>query len=440
MANNTNRGEADLLLVGGRVIDPSAGFDAAADVLVRGGRIARIGPGIADEERGEALNVLDVTGKIVCPGLVDMHVHLREPGREDEETIRSGTRAAASGGFTAVAAMPNTDPPMDRPEIVRSVCVCAATAEARVYPIATISMRREGHELVDMPALVEAGAVAFSDDGDGVQDAGLMRDALRCSERLGAPIIPHAEVRALSQGGHMHEGMVSERLGIPGIPAVSEEIMVARDLMVLEYAGGHLHIAHVSTARSVQLIREAKTKGLPVTCEVTPHHFALTDEQMQARDPNLKMNPPLRTKDDVQALREGLVDGTIDVIASDHAPHSQAEKTGSFEDVAFGIIGLETSPGLVLTELVRPGLLSLSDAIAKMSRSPAQILGVEGGTLTVGAPADLTVIDPEVEWTVDVTRFRSKSRNSPFGGRRLTGRALFTILSGRITYASNEEC
>jgi len=424
--------DTDLFLVGGRAIDPSGGFDGLADILIRDERIARVGPDLAGTVG--ARNVLDVTGKIVAPGLIDMHVHLREPGQEYKETICSGTEAAAAGGFTAVAAMPNTDPPTDRPEVVRFVLERAARAEARVCPIATITVGRKGDRLVDMPALVEAGAVAFSDDGDGVQDVGLMRDALRHSGDLRVPIISHAEVRALAHGGHMHEGAVSGLLGIPGIPALAEEMMIARDLMLLEYVGGHLHVAHVSTARSVHLIREARAKGLPVTCEVTPHHVTLTDEHLQTRDPNFKMNPPLRTPRDAEALREGLADGTVDAIASDHAPHAHAEKTGAFERAAFGIIGLETSLSLILTELVRPGLLALSDAIEKMSTRPARILGIEGGTLGVGVPADLTVIDPEVEWTVDVQRFRSKSRNSPFGGRRLTGRAVATILGGRIIH------
>ena len=424
--------EPDLLLVGGRAIDPSTGRDGLADILVRGGRIAQIGTDLAGT--AGVRNVLDVTGKIVAPGLIDMHVHLREPGQEYKETIRSGTGAAAAGGFTAVAAMPNTDPPIDHPEVVRTVLERAACAEARVHPIAAITMGRRGTQLVDMPALVEAGAVAFSDDGDGVQDVGLMRDALHGSRELGVPIIPHAEVRALAHGGHMHEGAVSERLGIPGIPALAEEMMIARDLMLLEYAGGHLHIAHVSTARSVHLIRKAKSMGLPVTCEVAPHHLILTDEEIRDRDPNHKMNPPLRTSRDVEALREGLVDGTVDAIASDHAPHAHAEKTGAFEKASFGIIGLETSLSLILTELVHPGLLTLSDAVEKMSTAPARILGTAGGTLDTGAPADLTVIDPDAEWTVDVDQFRSKARNTPFGGRRLTGKAVVTIFDGRVTH------
>ena len=376
--------------------------------------------------------VIDAKGKIITPGLIDMHVHLREPGREDEETIHTGCEAAAAGGFTAVACMPNTYPPIDGPEGVRSIIARSQGADTRVYPIAAITKERSGKELTDMEALLEAGARAFSDDGDPVEDAQIMRCALERAKALGTLIISHAEEKSLSQGGQLNEGKVSTALGLKGIPRIAEDIMVAREIFIAGYVGSRIHIAHVSTAGSVKLIRRAKEEGLEVTCETAPHYFSLTEEEVVPLGTNAKMNPPLRTSEDVKAIKEGLADGTIDVIASDHAPHSEAEKLEQFEKAPFGIIGLETTIGLVFTELIISGVLSLMEVVAKLSLNPARILGIEGGELREGKRADLTIIDPEKWWDVNVEEFRSKSRNSPFNGRTLKGRVAMTIVGGRV--------
>jgi dihydroorotase len=420
-----------LLIKNGTVFDPGSHLNTRADLYIVDGKIGRVCiPRMPDGQLPSPVRVIDALGKIVVPGLIDMHVHLREPGREDEESVQSGCEAAAAGGFTAVAAMPNTDPVADTPQVIRRVLDAATGAKAKVYPIAAITQGRRGKHLVDMEALREAGAVAFSDDGSGVQDAAVMLEALSVSKRLQTLIIAHPEVASLSQDGCMNEGEVALQMGLRGIPRIAEEIMIARDIALAEYVGSRLHIAHISTERSVDLVREAKAKGVGVTCEVTPHHFSLTEEVVGTIGTNAKMSPPLRTAQDVAAIKEGLADGTIDAIASDHAPHSADEKDAAFPEAAFGIIGLETTLALVLTELVEPGILSVSQAIEKLSLAPARILGLEGGTLSVGKPADITIIDPEAQWTVDASAFRSKSRNSPFDGRMLKGRAMMTILDG----------
>ena len=336
--------------------------------------------------------------------------------------------------FTAVVCMPNTSPPLDRPDLLRDIIETGRRADARVYPVACITTGRNGEELADLAALRDAGAVAFSDDGSPLESECLMRRALEESARLGCPIAPHEEIRALTSGGHMHEGEVSRALGTRGMPSEGEAGMIERDLRLLEEVGGGLHVLHVSVGRSVQLIREAKRRGLPVTSEACPHHFVLTDQAVRDRGTQAKMSPPLRTDQDVRAVRSGLADGTIDVIATDHAPHATDEKALPFDRAPFGIVGLETAVGLTMTHLVETGVLSLRDVISRLTHVPAGIFGLPGGSLRVGDPADITIIDPDLEWTVEPSRFRSRSRNTPFGGWRLKGKAVLTLLEGRVTY------
>ncbi len=366
-----------------------------------------------------------------------MHVHLREPGREDEETIVSGAAAAVSGGFTSLACMPNTEPPLDTESAVRFVLREAEKTGVHIYPVAAVTKGSQGKELTEIAALVQAGAVAVSDDGSPVSSPDLMRRALEYTKMFDIPVISHAEELTLTANGLMHEGKMSARLGLRGMPSVAEELMVARDIALAEYTGGRLHVAHVSTARSVELIRQAKRRGLRVTAEVTPHHFTLTDETLVFFDANLKVNPPLRTAADVEALKNGLADGTIDVIASDHAPHAHEEKEVEFDAAPFGMIGLETALGLVLSELVEPGFLTLSEAMAKMTIGPARILGIPDGQLTVGGNATMTIFDPARPWVVDVNRFRSQSRNSPFAGRELRGRVEIVMICGEPVLGGN---
>ncbi len=418
-----------ILIRGGRVLDPSRGFDETADVLIVDGRIARVERGIP-----ASAEVLDASGKVVVPGLIDIHVHLREPGQAHKETIQTGCRSAAAGGFTSVVCMPNTAPPLDSPELLQGVLDSGRRADARVYPVACITVGQKGEALADLPALRRAGAVAFSDDGFPVGSEDLMRRALEQSARLGCPIAPHEEVKALTAGGHMHDGEVSRALGIPGMPAEGEAGMIERDLRLLEQVGGRLHVLHVSVARAVDLIRDAKRRGLPVTAEACPHHFVLTDEAVRAHGTLAKMSPPLRSAADVEAVMAGLVDGTLDAIATDHAPHAADEKALPFDRAPFGIVGLETALGLTLTHLVTPGILSLSGAISRLTCIPARIMGIPGGTLQAGDVADVAVIDPDLAWTVEPGQFQSKSRNTPFAGWPLRGKAVATLLGGRITY------
>ncbi len=418
-----------ILIKGGQVVDPLTGEIAERDVLVENGRIAAVGKRLAD---GGA-QVVDARDKLVAPGFIDMHVHLREPGFEHKETIESGSRAAVKGGFTAVACMPNTDPPADNAAVISFIKSAAALAGwARVYPVGAVSRGLQGKELAEMGSMVKAGAVAFSDDGMPVMDAGLMRRAMQYACMLGVPVISHCEDKNLSGGGVMHEGAVSSVLGLKGIPASAEEVMVARDIILAAETGCRLHIAHVSTAGSVRLVREAKARGIPVTAEVAPHHFTLTHEAVRGYDTSTKVNPPLRTASDVEAVKEGLADGTIDAIATDHAPHAAHEKEVEYELAPFGIAGLETAVGLVWTELVQTGILTPAQAVAKMSLSPARILGVPGGVLEVGAPADLTIVDPNRTWEVDVNLLTSKGKNTPFGGRVLKGLACAVVVGGRL--------
>jgi len=428
------RAKGSLLIKGGRIVDPATGIDRVADLLVKNGLVERISqPG--ERLDSKAQEVISAQGKVVVPGLIDIHTHLREPGREDEETIVSGSLAAVAGGFTAVACMANTDPPIDSQEGVRFVLERAKQAKCRIYPIAAATKGQKGEELTEVADLVKSGAVALSDDGNPVTRSQIMRRALEYSKIFDIPIISHCEDEDLSSGGTINESYTSTLLGLGGIPSVSEEIMVTRDIHLAQFTQGRLHLAHLSTAGSIALVREAKGKGIRVTAEVTPHHLILSDELIRPSfDPNLKMNPPLREKKDIEALREGLADGTIDCIVTDHAPHSPEEKDVEFDAAPFGIIGLETSLGLILTELYHKGVLGLKDIISLMSTNPAQILGLKGGSLKVGDPADITIIDLEKEWKVKPSQFKSKSRNTPFGGWILKGKAIATIVGGEIVY------
>lgn len=422
-----------VLLRGGRVIDPGRDMDETADVLLQDGKVAAVtrGMGVPD-----GAVVHEVAGLVVAPGLVDIHVHLREPGSEDEETIASGARAAVAGGFTAVCAMPNTDPVTDNQAAVGFIVRQAVRAGlARVYPVGAVSVGQRGEQLAEFGEMVGAGAVAVSDDGRPVVSGHLMRTALEYSRTFGIPVADHCEEPTLAAGGAMHEGIVSARLGLKGIPAAAEEIMVARDLLLAELTGGHVHLCHMSTRGSVELIRRAKARGVRVTAEATPHHLTLTDAACEDYDTHAKMNPPLREPADVTALREGLRDGVIDCIASDHAPHAYDEKEAAFDDAPFGIVGLETAFGVAYTELVRGGTLSLPQLVARMSTVPAALFHLPGGTLAPGAPADVCVLDVERPWRVEPDGFHSKSRNTPFGGRELVGRSVLTLVAGRTAHA-----
>jgi dihydroorotase len=423
-----------LLIRGGRVIDPAQGIDRVDDVLVRDGLIVSVGHA-GGQPLGRADETIDAAGLIVSPGLIDMHVHLREPGREEDETIETGTRAALAGGFTSVACIPNTEPPIDTQAAVEFINQKAARADTcNVFVVACVSRGREGKELADIGQLVEAGAVAFSDDGAPVYDAELMRRALEYCRMFDKPVLAHEEVLELSRGGVMHEGLVSLVLGLTGMPAAAEEVMIGRDIALAEVTGGRLHVMHVSTAGGVALIREAKRRGARVTAEACPHHFTLTDESLRGFDANFKMSPPLRTAADVEAIIAGLVDGTIDCLATDHAPHAREKKMLEIDRAPFGILGLETAVGLAVTRLIVPGRIGWPRLIEAMSTLPARILGLSRGTLRPGAAADITLIDPDLSWRVDVRQGRSRSVNSPFDGWTLQGRAVTTIVGGRVKY------
>jgi dihydroorotase len=421
-----------LLLRGGRVIDPSRGLDQTADVLLEDGKVAAVGTAIGVPDGAD---VRDVKGQVVAPGLVDIHVHLREPGNEDEETVASGARAAAAGGFTAVCAMPNTDPVTDNQAAVGFIKRQSVRAAlARVYPIGAVSVGQKGERLAEFGEMVGAGAVAVSDDGRPVVSGHLMRTALEYARTFGIPVADHCEEPTLAAGGVMHEGLVATRLGLKGIPAAAEEIMVARDILLAELSGGHVHLCHMSTRGAVDLIRRGKERGVSVTAEVTPHHLVLTDHACEEYDTHAKMNPPLREAADVAALRAALRDGVIDCIASDHAPHAYDEKEAAFDDAPFGIVGLETAFAVAYTELVHGGVLTLPALLERMSTVPARVFHLPGGTLAPGAAADVCVLDVDARWTVDAARFHSKSRNTPFQGRALMGRALLTVVGGKIVH------
>lgn len=428
--------KSNLLLQHGRIIDPANCLDQKADLLIQNGRIARIEKKISPPKKTRILNV---SNQLVVPGLIDMHVHLRDPGFPEKETIKTGCEAAAAGGFTSVACLPNTNPPADSPEIVRKILYKSRNADARVYPIACATKGMAGMEISDTDALLEAGAVGFSDDGLPIESEKIMRDLLERSASNNFAIYPHSEILKITKGGHLNEGLVSKKLHIVGMPSAGESEMNERDIRLVRKTGGRLHILHLSVKRATALVRKAKAEELSVTCETSPHHFTLTDEDVEIYGTAGKMSPPLRSIQDRESILEGLSDGTIDAIATDHAPHTIKEKFQTFTKAPNGILGLETAVGLVFTYLIKPGILSLSDAIAKLTCIPAQILGIQGGTLSLGVPADVTVIDPSKIWTVNASTFKSKSRNTPFHGWTLYGRAVLTILEDRITHQNFKE-
>ena len=427
----------EVLIAGGRVVDPARAVDGRLDVLLVDGKVEAVAPGLRREGRFET--VLDATNLVVVPGLIDMHVHLREPGRTADETIASGSAAAVRGGFTSVAAMPNTEPAVDDEAAAEfQVLQGRRAGKARVYPIGAITKGRKGESLSEMGGLVRGGAVGFSDDGDPVRSAEVMRCALLYAKMLGKVVIQHAEDPDLAKNGAMHGGLTALILGLSGKSAASEEVMVARDITLAQLTGGRLHIAHVSTAGSVELVRQAKKRGLKVTCEACPHHFTLTDQAVCSFDPNFKMNPPLRTDADVEALVTGLLDGTIDAIASDHAPHSPEKKEVEFQDAPNGVIGLETTVPVAVTRLLRDRGMELRRLVELLTIGPARILGIPAGTLAPGAPGDVTVLDLTTPWQIG-DDFRSRSRNSPFVGWEVQGRAVWTLVGGRVVYDRGQE-
>ena len=417
------------LLKNAKIIDPLQKMEMIQDIHIQNGHIAEIGKVDAGKFSGD---ILDCDGKIVTPGWLDMHVHLREPGFEGKETIASGSLSAANGGFTGVCCMPNTSPSIDSQEIIQYIKDRSKGFLVNVYPVAAITKRREGKELAEILELVEQGAVAISDDGSPVMSAEIMRRALEYTKMVDVPVIGHEEDNSMTEGGDINEGFVSTSLGLHGMPAVAEEIMISRDIMLAEYTGGRFHVAHISTARSVDLVRQGKERGLKVTAEVTPHHFTLTDEAVKGYDTNTKMSPPLRTEVDRQAICNGLKDGTIDVIATDHAPHSFEEKEAEYIFAPFGIIGLETALGLTITQLVSKKILTLKTMVEKFAVKPYQILNLEPPAIKKGNPANITLFDPSLKWTVDTTKFLSKSSNTPFKGWELTGKPFAVINNNQI--------
>jgi dihydroorotase len=426
-----------VLLTGGRLLDPSQNIDSVTDVLLKDGKVEAIGRSIGQPD--DAL-IIDCDGLIVSPGFIDVHCHLREPGRADVETIASGARAAAAGGFTAVCAMPNTDPVIDNPAAVGFVVRQGLLARAaRVFPIGAISVGQRGEALAEFGEMIDAGAIAVSDDGKPVVSAQLMRTALEYARSFGIPVIDHCEEPTLAAGGAMNEGLVSARLGLKGIPDEAEEIMVIRDILLARLTRGHVHLAHMSTKGSVELIRWGKDRGINVTAEVCPHHLSLTEDAVEGYNTNAKMNPPLRTAEDVAALREAVRDGTIDLVATDHAPHHYDEKEREFPNAPNGIVGLETALSVVVDSLVVPGHIDFGTLVERMSCGPARLFGLPGGTLRAGSPADVTVFDPALRWKVDPAKFQSKGRNTPYAGMTLTGRAICTVVAGEIVYTLNEQ-
>ena len=413
-------------IINGRIVDPSQQLDRFASLRIAEGKIVAI-----DSPPSDGDEIFDAAGRIVLPGLIDMHVHLREPGNEENETIESGTRAAIHGGFTSIACCPNTMPPVDSQATVEFIQQQAARSQhCNVNVICCISKNREGKELAELGQLFQAGAIACSDDGSPVEDAELMRRAFEYCLMFDKPLLSHPEMMSLTKGGIMHEGMVSLLLGLRGMPVAAEDVAVAQDITLAEITGGRLHVMHVSSEGAVSAIRRAKLRGIRVTAEVTPHHLTLTDETLRSFDSNFKMNPPLRSQEHVEACIEGLRDGTIDVIVSDHAPHTVEKKMRELDQAPFGIIGLETSLPVVITKLVRPGILDWSTIAQKMSLNPAKVLGIPKGTLAIGADADVTIVDPDVKWTVSADGFHSKSKNSPYIGWELFGKASAVFVGG----------
>jgi len=428
-----------IVIKNGRVIDPANGLDEPKDLLIDKGRIKALeSPGSISFDAGEKPSVIDAKGCVVCPGLIDMHVHFREPGFEYKETITSGCRSAAAGGFTSVAVMPNTNPVNDTRAVTEHILSIARTEDIiNVYPIAAITQKLEGERLSEMADLKDAGAIAFSDDGRPVISNELMRRAFEYSKMFKLPLIQHSEMLDLTEGGCMNEGMVSTELGLKGMPTEAEDIMVYRDIALLEKTGGRLHVAHISSKNSVDLVRQAKSRGLSVTCEVAPHHFTLTDEAVRGYDTNTKMSPPLRAIDDVEAIKEGLRDGTIDIIATDHAPHDIADKQVEYQNACFGIVGLETALPLSL-KLVDEKILSMHDVIKKLTSTPADIFNLKAGSLSLGNKADILIFNPNLEYSIDISKFYSKSKNSPFDGWKVKGKVIHTLVKGKIAYSVNE--
>ena len=431
---NRASGVRQVVLRGGRVLDPSQHLDAVGDLVLADGKVEnfwRAGETTYNDE----YQVIDCDGLVVSPGFIDVHCHLREPGREDVETIATGARAAAAGGFTAVCAMPNTQPVTDNQAAVGFVLRQGQAANAaRVHPIGAISLGQEGKALAEFGEMVGAGAIAVSDDGRPVASAHLMRTALEYARTFGIPVADHCEEPTLAAGGAMNEGIVSARLGLRGIPSEAEEIMVIRDILLARRTGGHVHLCHMSTKGSIELIRWGKERGIRVTAEACPHHLSLTEDAVEGYNTNAKMNPPLRTAEDVEAIREGVRDGTIDLVATDHAPHHYDEKEREFADAPNGIVGLETALAVVMTWLVKPGLIDLATLVDRMSVSPARTFNLPGGSLRRGTVADITVFDPAHEWKVDPAKFASKGRNSPYGGQTLQGLVMCTIVGGKIVH------
>jgi dihydroorotase len=424
--------ERPLVLRGGRILDPSRGVDEIGDLLIADGKIQSSADKVGDVDDA---TVIDCDGRVVSPGFIDVHCHLREPGREDVETIATGARAAAAGGFTAVCAMPNTDPVTDNQAAVGFIARQAQRANAsRVHVIGAISVGQKGETLAEFGEMVAAGAVAVSDDGRPVVSAQLMRTALEYARSFSIPVIDHCEELTLAHGGSMNEGIVSARLGLKGIPSEAEEIMAIRDILLARRTGGHVHLAHMSTYGSVELIRWGKERGIRVTAEVCPHHLSLTEDRVTGYDTNAKMNPPLRTSRDVEALRDAVRDGTIDMIATDHAPHHYDEKEREFADAPNGIIGLETALAVSVTSLVKTGHIDFAALVEKMSCAPARLFGLPGGSLARGSIADVTVFDPDEEWVVKPEEFLTKGRNTPYAGMTLAGRAICTIVGGRVVH------
>lgn len=426
-----------LLIRNGHVIDPANGIDRVTDIYVENGEIMEVD--VDPDLDGVEMQIIDAEGKIVAPGLVDMHVHLREPGQEYKEDIESGTRAAVVGGVTSVACMPNTSPVADNESVISYILTKAKEAGyANVYPIGAISKGLKGKELAEIGSMRFAGAVAVSDDGHPVEDSGLMQRAMIYAEMFDMPVISHCEVLSLAGEGTMNDGEIATELGLKGIPRSAEEVMVARDIIVAEAEDKRVHIAHVSTRGSVELVRQAKKRGVRVTCETCPHYFSLTEEAVRGYNTNAKMNPPLRTADDVQAIKDGLKDGTIDCIVTDHAPHHIDEKNLEFALANNGIIGLETSLGLGIKNLVNTGVLTLNELIEKMAVNPSRILGINKGTLGEGKTADIIIFDPKKEWTVEAAKMQSKSKNTPFDGETLYGKPEYVIVGGRVLVNQGE--
>lgn len=422
-----------ILIKGGRVLDPAGGVDGTLDVLVDGGKVVETGK-LSRLYKSKELDIIDAAGKLVVPGLIDIHTHLREPGQEYKEDIESGTRAAAAGGFAAVCCMPNTNPVNDNRSVTEFIVNRARQAgSCRVYPIGAITKGSAGVELTEMSDMAEAGCVAFSDDGRPVANAEVMRRALEYAKTFGLAVISHCEEASLSAGGVMHEGEVSTRLGLKGIPAAAEEVMVARDIALARLTGGRLHLAHISTAGSVRLVRHAKEEGINVTAETCPHYFTLTHAELLGYNTNFKVNPPLRAREDVEAIIEGLVDGTLDVIATDHAPHAESEKAVEFDSAPFGISGIETALALSM-RLVEDGRLGLAELIRSMTVNPAAAVGIEHPCIKIGSPADITVIDPEMVRVVEPSMLLSKGKNTAYAGMKLKGWPVATMVGGRFTY------